>query len=92
MVVGHTIQDRRGINSICNDTVIRVDVGLSKGCGDGEPQVLEIMNDRELRVLSAHSPLQFINAGNTTKNGIAIKDKDKIGLQSLLPDNPQRYV
>ncbi|KAH9539155.1 hypothetical protein CY35_15G043600 [Sphagnum magellanicum] len=92
MVVGHTIQDRRGINSICNDTVIRVDVGLSKGCGDGEPQVLEIMNDRELRVLSAHSPLQFINAGNTTKNGIAIKDKDKIGLLSLLPDNPQRYV
>jgi hypothetical protein len=50
------------------------------------------MNDRELRVLSAHSPLQFINAGNTTKNGIAIKDKDKIGLQSLLPDNPQQYV
>ncbi|EIE25532.1 Metallo-dependent phosphatase [Coccomyxa subellipsoidea C-169] len=38
MVVGHTIQDA-GINSACEDRVFRIDVGLSKGCGDGEPQV-----------------------------------------------------
>ena len=34
MVVGHTIQSG-GINSACEGRVLRVDVGLSKGCGDG---------------------------------------------------------
>ena len=38
MVVGHTIQ-AQGINSACEGRVYRVDVGLSRGCGDGEPQV-----------------------------------------------------
>ena len=38
MVVGHTIQEA-GINSACDDRVFRIDVGLSRGCGDGEPQV-----------------------------------------------------
>ena len=38
MVVGHTIQEA-GINSACEDRVFRIDVGLSAGCGDGEPQV-----------------------------------------------------
>jgi hypothetical protein len=38
MVVGHTIQEA-GINSACGDRVFRIDVGLSKGCGDGDPQV-----------------------------------------------------
>ena len=38
MVVGHTIQDA-GINSACGGRVVRVDVGLSAGCGDGDPQV-----------------------------------------------------
>lgn len=28
-----------GINSACNERVFRIDVGLSKGCGDGDPQV-----------------------------------------------------
>lgn len=44
MVVGHTIQEE-GINSACQGRVIRIDVGLSAGCGDGEPQVLEIIGD-----------------------------------------------
>ena len=44
MVVGHTIQ-QRGINSACDDMVFRVDVGLSKGCGDGNPEVLIIYED-----------------------------------------------
>ena len=38
MVVGHTIQGQ-GINSACEGRVFRVDVGMSRGCGDGEPQV-----------------------------------------------------
>ncbi|WIA20087.1 hypothetical protein OEZ85_005946 [Tetradesmus obliquus] len=44
MVVGHTIQDR-GINGACGGRVLRVDVGLSAGCGNGEVQVLEITQD-----------------------------------------------
>lgn len=42
--VGHTIQDR-GINDACGGQVLRVDVGLSKGCGNGAVQVLEILGD-----------------------------------------------
>lgn len=37
-VVGHTIQEQ-GINSACAEQVFRIDVGMSKGCGDGEPEV-----------------------------------------------------
>lgn len=44
MVVGHTIQ-QHGINSVCDDMVYRVDVGLSKGCGDGTPEILVIHED-----------------------------------------------
>jgi hypothetical protein len=79
-----------GINSICNDAVIRVDVGLSKGCGDGEPQVLEIKHDRELRVISARSPTQFINAGSMVHRGMGIRgDDDKAHHPSLAVRNPK---
>ena len=44
MVVGHTIQEA-GVNAACGNQVIRVDVGLSQGCGDGAPEVLEILGD-----------------------------------------------
>ena len=37
-VVGHTIQEQ-GINSACAKQVFRIDVGMSKGCGNGEPEV-----------------------------------------------------
>lgn len=55
MVVGHTIQEA-GINSACDDRVFRIDVGLSRGCGNGEPQVLEILNDSEVRQLQENAP------------------------------------
>ena len=55
MVVGHTIQEA-GINSACSDRVFRIDVGLSKGCGNGEPQVLEIIDDKEIRQLRENGP------------------------------------
>jgi hypothetical protein len=38
MVVGHTIQEG-GITSACQGRVLRIDVGLSRGCGDGSPEV-----------------------------------------------------
>lgn len=47
-VVGHTIQEA-GINPACDEHVFRIDVGMSKGCGDSEPEVLEILNDKVLR-------------------------------------------
>lgn len=50
VVVGHTIQGA-GINSACGGRVFRIDVGLSRGCGDGTPEVLEILRDREVRRL-----------------------------------------
>ena len=31
---------------------IRIDVGVSKGCGDGAPQALLITNDSHLSVLA----------------------------------------
>ncbi|KAL6868148.1 hypothetical protein ACP4OV_014993 [Aristida adscensionis] len=41
MVMGHTIQEE-GINAVCGAQAVRVDVGLSRGCGNGLPEVLEI--------------------------------------------------
>lgn len=41
MVMGHTIQTV-GINAVCSAQAVRVDVGLSRGCGNGLPEVLEI--------------------------------------------------
>lgn len=54
MVVGHTIQGS-GINSACNEKVFRVDVGLSRGCGDGTPEVLVIHNDNHVVRLKENS-------------------------------------
>ncbi|KAK7395691.1 hypothetical protein VNO78_16257 [Psophocarpus tetragonolobus] len=53
MVMGHTIQTV-GINGVCDDKAIRIDVGLSKGCGDGLPEVLEITANSGLRILTAN--------------------------------------
>ncbi|XP_044499386.1 shewanella-like protein phosphatase 2 [Mangifera indica] len=50
MIMGHTIQDF-GINDVCDGRAIRIDVGMSKGCGNGLPEVLEILGDKELQVL-----------------------------------------
>lgn len=50
-IVGHTIQ-QAGINSACDGKVHRIDVGMSAGCGDHQPQVLEILNDSQVRRLA----------------------------------------
>uniref|UniRef100_A0A7S3QZA2 Calcineurin-like phosphoesterase domain-containing protein n=1 Tax=Dunaliella tertiolecta TaxID=3047 RepID=A0A7S3QZA2_DUNTE len=44
MVMGHTIQGQ-GINSACEGSALRVDVGMSKGCGNRDVEVLEMRND-----------------------------------------------
>ena len=54
-VVGHTIQEQ-GINSACAEQVFRIDVGMSKGCGNGEPEVMAFS------VLSARTDV-MINLG-----------------------------
>ncbi|KAL2576243.1 hypothetical protein AAZV13_16G064500 [Glycine max] len=51
-----------GINGICDNRAIWIDVGLSKGCGDGLPEVLEISGNSGLRILTAN-PL-YQNKGN----------------------------
>jgi hypothetical protein len=74
MVVGHTIQEA-GINAACAGRVLRVDVGLSKGCGDGAPEVLEITKDEKVRRVQEAAAIKaalkagagvrpvFVNAG-----------------------------
>ncbi len=68
MVVGHTIQEA-GINSACDDRVFRIDVGLSKGCGNGEPQVLEILDDKEIRQLRENGPPKQYGRAESEQRG-----------------------
>ncbi|KVI08140.1 Metallophosphoesterase domain-containing protein [Cynara cardunculus var. scolymus] len=53
MIMGHTIQ-RGGINGACNNRAIRIDVGMSQGCINGLPEVLEISEDSGLRILTSN--------------------------------------
>ena len=60
MVVGHTVQHPMGINGACGGTVFRVDVGASSGVADADPEVLEIIEDREVRRLRANQQAQVL--------------------------------
>uniref|UniRef100_A0A2N9H4C8 Calcineurin-like phosphoesterase domain-containing protein n=1 Tax=Fagus sylvatica TaxID=28930 RepID=A0A2N9H4C8_FAGSY len=53
MIMGHTIQEF-GINGVCDNRAIRIDVGMSKGCGNGLPEVLEISENSGLRILTSN--------------------------------------
>eukprot|EP00249_Psilotum_nudum_P009563 c22014_g1_i1 orf=758-1981(-) len=86
MVVGHTIQQPLGINGACSNRVIRVDVGMSQGCGDAAPEVLEIYKDRELRVLSR----SFDRKINVTDS--PLWGEYNPGLGSLLTENGVRQA
>lgn len=83
MIVGHTIQ-KLGINGACENRVIRVDVGMSRGCINGIPEVLEIKGDSELRVLTPDPAYE-------TKQAEKVKE-EKPGLGLLLPENGNREV
>ncbi|KAK4851206.1 hypothetical protein QYF36_013272 [Acer negundo] len=43
-----------GINGVCDDRVIRIDVGMSKECINGLPEVLEINGNSGLRILTSN--------------------------------------
>lgn len=45
VVVGHTIQAPAGINAACDGRALRIDVGMSAGCGGAQPEVLELLDD-----------------------------------------------
>lgn len=53
MVIGHTIQPSRKINSACSGKVWRIDIGMSQGFNDPSQsyQVLTIQND-EVKILT----------------------------------------
>ncbi|CAH9132126.1 unnamed protein product [Cuscuta epithymum] len=57
MIMGHTIQES-GINGVCKNQAIRIDVGMSKGCGNGLPEVLEIDRQSRIRVLTSNPMYQ----------------------------------
>ncbi|KAL0436475.1 UNVERIFIED_CONTAM: Shewanella-like protein phosphatase 2 [Sesamum radiatum] len=84
MIMGHTIQSD-GINAICGNRAIRVDVGMSKLCGDKFPEVLEINEHSELRVLTSN-PLYF--KGYEAPRCASKND----GLGSLIPEERARQV
>lgn len=60
MIMGHTIQN--GITGACGERAIRIDVGMSRGCGNGLPEVLEITEESGIRVLTSN-PLYARNYG-----------------------------
>lgn len=53
MIMGHTIQEN-GINGVCDNKAIRIDVGMSKGCINGLPEVLEISDKSGVRILTSN--------------------------------------
>ncbi|CAL9004382.1 unnamed protein product [Prunus brigantina] len=53
MIMGHTIQ-QFGINGVCEERAIRIDVGMSKGCINGLPEVLEINGNSGMRILTSN--------------------------------------
>ncbi|KAL8227387.1 hypothetical protein R6Q57_017219 [Mikania cordata] len=68
MIMGHTIQDG-GINGVCDNRALRIDVGMSKGSIDGLPEVLEISDGSGVRVLTSN-PYQ-----NQQSVGLLIPDQ-----------------
>ncbi|KAI3430162.1 uncharacterized protein J3R85_008181 [Psidium guajava] len=84
MIMGHTIQES-GISGACNNRAIRIDVGMSEGCGNGLPEVLEITGSSELRILTSNPLYQ-------RKPKYHVGDDRKSGLGLLLQEGGQRQV
>nr|GFB67246.1 protein SPIRAL1-like 1 [Tanacetum cinerariifolium] len=53
----HTIQES-DINGICDNKAIRIDVGMSQGCINGLPEVLEITKNSGLRIITSNPVYQ----------------------------------
>ncbi|KAK8930937.1 hypothetical protein KSP39_PZI016093 [Platanthera zijinensis] len=85
MIMGHTIQ-AEGINAVCEDRAIRIDVGLSKGCSNGLPEVLEISGGLDLRVITANT----LYDGRKTVP--LAREEEKEGLALLLTNSRMNEV
>lgn len=84
MIMGHTIQPH-GINGVCDGRAIRIDVGMSKGCNNGLPEVLEIKQNCELRILTSNPIYQ-------ERYKAAVDAQRREGLELLLPKNGPKQV
>ncbi|XVE80904.1 hypothetical protein DITRI_Ditri15bG0018700 [Diplodiscus trichospermus] len=84
MIMGHTIQEI-GINGACDNRAIRIDVGMSKGCINGLPEVLEIYRNSELKVLTSNPLYQ-----NKNKSYAIAERKEGLGL--LIPEHGPKQV
>ncbi|XP_021763701.1 shewanella-like protein phosphatase 2 [Chenopodium quinoa] len=83
MIMGHTIQGK-GINGACEGKAIRIDVGMSKGCINGLPEVLEIAKNSEARVLTANPAYQDSDGARVVRIG------GRAGLGVLLEDDRRK--
>ncbi|KAL2650078.1 hypothetical protein R1flu_018206 [Riccia fluitans] len=79
LIIGHTIQPKRLINSACDEHVIRIDVGMSEGCLNNPPQALEIVDDEECFVL-------------TSTDRIPLRAADKFPPRAKIGPNPEDRV
>ncbi|XP_010278255.1 PREDICTED: shewanella-like protein phosphatase 2 [Nelumbo nucifera] len=84
MIMGHTIQGS-GINAVCENRAIRIDVGMSKGCIDGLPEVLEISGNSGLRVLTSNPLYQ-------KRYESQLKEDRKEGLGLLLQEHGPNQI
>ncbi|XP_040988060.1 shewanella-like protein phosphatase 2 [Juglans microcarpa x Juglans regia] len=84
MIMGHTIQ-KVGINGVCNNQAIRIDVGMSKGCINGLPEVLEITGNSELRILTS-------NPRHDNNYRASLHKESKAGLGLLIPEHGPKQV
>lgn len=84
MIMGHTIQDV-GINGVCDEKAIRIDVGMSKGCINGLPEVLEIDSELGLRILTLNTLYQ-------NKNKAYMDSRSKEELAYLHPVHGPKQV
>ncbi|XP_058747632.1 shewanella-like protein phosphatase 2 [Vicia villosa] len=80
MIMGHTIQ-MNGINAVCDNKAIRIDVGMSDGCGGGLPEVLEINETFGVRILTSNPLYQ----NKESAFGIDVGKKEE-GLGLLLTE------
>ncbi|XP_074281384.1 shewanella-like protein phosphatase 2 [Silene latifolia] len=72
MIMGHTIQ-QDGVNGACGDKAIRIDVGMSKGCGNGFAEVLEFEKGGGLRVLTSNPVFNGSRGvGSRGRDGLAV--------------------
>lgn len=85
MIMGHTIQGK-GINGACEGKAIRIDVGMSRGCINGLPEVLEITKNSEVRVLTANPAYWDSHGARVMRSG------GREGLGLLLEEGRRKQV